>query len=496
MNRTLLPLLAILAALPAAAGAQELLTLDQALRTAEGHAYSNRIAAGESAERRAQPLAALPGILPSVRVETGWMRTTDPIGAFGTALRHRDIGQEDFAPDRLNRPDPVGTWTASLVLEQPLLNLDAHAGRVAASRAAAATGAAEGWTRASVRLDVIKAYWGAVLAEERVTTLEAAVRAAQGHVRQARSMVEQGLATRSDALLAEVKAGELDADLLDARGRAGLARRELATVLGRPEERDFLLPERLPGVGAVRDLLGGAELIASAPESAPGLTGSAPAGPGGGAGESSPPMASTVPSGDAPAAMEARADVRAARLAASAARADVARARSLYLPRINAFARYDWYSADAPFDADESWTAGVMASWSPFAGAGNLAEVRGAGARDATARARREAAEAAALLDLERSRTELEVALGRLAIAERAVEQSAEAHRIVERKYEGGLATVVELLDAAAVETRSRMERSGATWASLAAGAERLRALGRDPGELSLSNQSNPEVGP
>ncbi len=45
----------------------------------------------------------------------------------------------------------------------------------------------------------------------------------------------------------------------------------------------------------------------------------------------------------------------------------------------------------------------------------------------------------------------------RLDIAERAVLQSAEAHRIVTRKYAGGIATVVELFDAVAAETGSRL---------------------------------------
>jgi outer membrane protein TolC len=78
----------------------------------------------------------------------------------------------------------------------------------------------------------------------------------------------------------------------------------------------------------------------------------------------------------------------------------------------------------------------------------------------------------------------LQVALARLAIAERAVAQSAEAHRIVGRKYEGGLAQVAELLDAQAVETQSALGFSQARWSAIVAAAERQRALGRDPAFL------------
>src|SRR5690606_10117453 len=91
-----------------------------------------------------------------------------------------------------------------------------------------------------------RAYYGAVLAAEKVTTLTAALEAARAHVRQAESMVEQGIVTRSDALLAQVRAGEVEAALIEARGDASLAKRQLATLLGSPGDTSFTLPAHLP----------------------------------------------------------------------------------------------------------------------------------------------------------------------------------------------------------------------------------------------------------
>ena len=53
----------------------------------------------------------------------------------------------------------------------------------------------------------------------------------------------------------------------------------------------------------------------------------------------------------------ARADVQAATLARSAARADALRAKSLYLPRVNGFARYDWNDPSGFFANERSWTS-------------------------------------------------------------------------------------------------------------------------------------------
>ena len=115
--------------------------------------------------------------------------------------------------------------------------------------------------------------------------------------------------------------------------------------------------------------------------------------------------------------------------------------------------------------------------------------MRDARARSDAARAQADAAQANAQLELEQTRTALKVALARLSIAERAVAQSAEAHRIVGRKYEGGLAQVVELLDAQAVETQSALGFSQARWSTIVAAAERRRALGRDPGSLEALDE-------
>ncbi|MDE3054229.1 MAG: hypothetical protein KGJ70_10115, partial [Gemmatimonadota bacterium] len=96
-----------------------------------------------------------------------------------------------------------------------------------------------------------------------------------------------------------------------------------------------------------------------------------------------------------------------------------------------------------------------------------------------------QAADAQARLQVAQTRVELAVALRRLALAELSAAQAVEAHRIVTRKYEGGLATVVELLDAAAADARSAVELQAARYGVIAADAARRLALGRDPASLA-----------
>jgi outer membrane protein TolC len=438
------PAAAALLAVPAAAAQH--LTLADALRRADTAAYANRAAAGQQADQAGRRTAALRGILPTLRAEGGFVRTTDPLGAFGATLRQRGVSLASFDPARLNYPPPTGNWGTALVAEVPLVNVDAWAGRRAADHAAAAGAAGMSWTRLATRAGVVRAYYGAVLAAEAVGTLAAATAAAHGHVRQAEAMVREGMATRSDALLAAVQAGELDAGLAEARAEALDARRRLAMLLGAVSDTGFVLPERLPDAGRIRAHV--------APDTA-----SAPAGP--------------------------RADVEAAGRGRDAAHADAVRARAAYLPRVNSFARLDWNAPTGLFAGDESWTVGLMVSWTPFAGASEIGDIRSAAGREAAARAMAEAAAARAVVEDAETRAALQVALTRLEIAARAVDQAAEAHRIVTRKYAGGLAGVVELLDAAAVETSSALAFSRARFTALAAVAARRQAVGSDPGALA-----------
>jgi len=434
--------LLLLAGLAGPAAAQSPLRLEQALARAEQSGYANRIAAGSAGAQSGQAMAPLRGILPSVRLESGYTRTTDPLNAFGFTLRQRAVTAAAFAPARLNDPETAGNLMTGVVVEQPLFNADAWLGRKAAVDAREAARAAERWTRTTTALDVFRAYWGAVLAAEQVSTLRVAVEAAHAHVRQAESMVRQGMATRSDALLASVKAGEVEAMLLRAESDVGLAKRGLALLMGNPDDTGFTLPDSLPPADRVRLM---AALAAA--DSAP---------------------------------LEARADVVAASHARDAARADARRAGALYLPRLNGFGRIDWNTPDTPFGGKSAWTLGVMLTWSPFAGGSELAEIRAAAGRKTSAAAMADAAHAEASLEFARASESQTVALARLDIAERAVAQAREAHRIVARKYDGGLATISELFDAAAVETATDLGFSAARFDTIVAAAERRRAQGLD----------------
>ena len=422
------------------------LTLAEALRRAERAAYANRGARAAADAQRAVANSALRGVLPSIGADAALLRTTDPINAFGFALKQREVSMASFNPATLNDPAAVTNYAAGLTLQQPLVNGDAWAGLKAARAAAAATDQQAAWTRVSTSAQVVQAYYGAVVAGDMARTLQAAERSAREHVRAAELALANGLVTKSDALLAKVRAGEIEAQRIEADSRARLARRQLALVLGTPGDTLFVLPDSLPRA-----------------------------------------VAPSVPSADT----ALRADVKAARLAQDAAKYDRLRAGASLLPRLNSFARYEWNSPARMGEGKPMWTLGAMLSWSLFGGGAELADVQAATARARGAAVQAEGAQAAAALERDDADASWRVAEARAAIADTSVTQSDEALRIVRRKYEGGLAAISELLDAAAANTQARLMRADARYKLITAAAARLKAWGGDPAALAVLDSDN-----
>jgi outer membrane protein len=455
-------LMAAVSALPMRAQSAPL-SLGDAIREADQRAFGNRIATATTAGDRARARLPLKGILPSARVEAGVVRTTDPIGAFGTTLRQRLVTPAAFEPAKLNYPSAVTNALGGLVLEVPLMNGDAWLGLRAARAAADASTAAGEWASVSTRTDVVRAYYGAILAEAKAGVLAQAQQAADAGVRQVRSMVAQGLVTKADALQASVRASDVAAQLLGARSDALSARQQLALLLGRTTAELPTLPDALPDDAAVMAL-------ATHDTAAVGASSAAA-----GAGE----LRDAV-----------RDDVRAAQAGVLAATTDRRRAASTMLPRVNGFARYDWNDPRTLYAGQKNWTVGVMASWSLFGGNAELADVAVTSARADAARAGLDAARAQSRLERDDAARRLTLSLQRLTLARDAADQSREAHRLVQKRYDGGLATIAELLAAESSATGTALAHAAARYAVIDAIATWRRASGGDPAALTALDHS------
>jgi outer membrane protein TolC len=124
-------------------------------------------------------------------------------------------------------------------------------------------------------------------------------------------------------------------------------------------------------------------------------------------------------------------------------------ARSGYLPEVDTFATYQMNSKDVPFSSDnDSWTAGVSLKWQLFDGFKRCREKdRAIAARSAVAEMHENWVRAVTY-QVKESLMRREEMGRRLDVARHSLEDAEETVRLLTKRFDNSLATMVELLDA------------------------------------------------
>ncbi len=132
-------------------------------------------------------------------------------------------------------------------------------------------------------------------------------------------------------------------------------------------------------------------------------------------------------------------------------------ARSEYLPTVGAFASYQLNAKDAPFTSDnDAWTAGVSLKWNLFDGFRRGSERKRALSGQSAAREMLESTTQEVRYQLKESYIRREEAAKRLEVTRHALLDAEETVRLLAKRYENSLATLVELLDAQTALNQTR----------------------------------------
>jgi len=360
----------------------------------------------------ADALGAWRGFLPQVQLGEFFLRSDDALSAFGFKLQNRGVTMADFSPTVLNNPGETNNFITRAQLLQPIFNggmgIYGKQAANAASRAAALQHRRAGET---VRFHAIQAFEGLRLALAYEDVVAAAVRSAEGHVRQAQSMVEAEMATEADLLQARVYLSTLEQQLIEVRNMAALAGENLKLLTATATD--------LP--------------LAADPD--PGAD-----------------HAGALPADLDVRIVEERSDLLAHREQAAAAGKMVGVARGAVLPHVNLSLQKDWYSHDDLFGSNaDSWSLGVYATMG--FGVQNVGEIR-------KAKAQSRAAEYLAEFETRKARVQAteawlnaRAAHEKVLVATDGVAAARAGLRIVTNQYREGLADMVNLLDTQAAAT-------------------------------------------
>lgn len=424
-----------LLAVPAAAGAQIAadpapLSLAEAVRLAVANHWLVGAADARAEAATGNLDLARSRRLPRLSVDLGYTRSTNPVVVFGTLLRQEAFGPANFAVDSLNEPDPLSSWSATVQATQALW----AGGRIrhavdAARLTAEATAAAASRTRHEVARDAVRAWSDAVLARYQLRVAGEVLATARAHVELAADLHESGLALRADVLQARLRASEAEEVVVRAESAVEVSAAALNLALGRSIDTPIVLPDALP-----------------IPPPEPGRYGAA-----GAAAPDADALAQALAS-----AGGARPDLESAALRLAAARAGVALAHSGRLPELGLAGSAEANDPDFFGFQGTNWTVAAVARWTIFDGAENRA-------REAAARAQAHEAESmhamlgqTVKLQVRAAWSERRTARQRLEQALAAIAMATESLRTVEDRYREGMVTVVELLDAQTMLTRSR----------------------------------------
>jgi outer membrane protein TolC len=390
--------------------------------------------------------------MPKVNLSMTGTYTNDALNAFGLKLSQRqatfgDFGAGEFnpadpnvlkiAPRDLNHPGGTGNINTRIEVLVPVYNggmVESYVRQARAYTRAAQAGDAH--ARQMLIKNVLMAYQGVHTARAYVKVGEQAQAASEEYVRITERLLQQGMAVKSDVLTAKVHLDDVKLQLARARNAEAAALDQLHLLLGMPLEAPLDVGPELAPLPLQGEL---PELQQKAKDAHPAL--------------------------------------QAMRHQLEGVTANVDVARAGLLPQFNVMLRQDWNDQALGFESSSYTVAGVL-SWNAFDAGGTSAAVdRAQAARIETAAKLRQAEEGIQFQVREALRKSRE-ADEAVAARELAAEQADEAQRLVKKRYENGLATMVELLAAQTQLDKAQADLVAARYEQVVQRAELKRAVG------------------
>lgn len=443
MRLTTFPLAALAALLiasPSRTSAQEPLTLDEAVRMALQNNPSLRAQEDAADAAHARTGQARAGWFPRIDFSQGFVRGNNPVYVFGTLLTQRRFTAASFALNQLNTPVPLDNFQTRLETQLSLFDSGQTRLRVrAARRQETAADFETAQARQDLILRVVQAYYSVVVARENLATAREALKTAQASEDRARNLEKAGLVVSSDFLIAQVFRAQMEERAIRAENQLALSRMTLGRELG-------LGPQVLrEPVDTLREPSG----IALSPDD----------------------YEKT--------ALAGRPALKAAELQQRAAEDNRKLATAQLGPRVGLFADVERDAQTLGSRSGTNWTAGAKLEFNIFAGGADRYRLAEADARKRQAADQLEWLRSGVRLEVRQAYLDVVAAQRRADAARASVSQAAESLRILQNRYEAGLASITDLLRAQTAHLEARTTYLAALHDWQVARAQLERAAGR-----------------
>lgn len=357
---------------------------------------------------REKTLQARSGAIPQVQVSEQFSHTTNPMWAFGTRLNQQSITAMDFAPDRLNDPDSITNYASVLSVTWPVYDsgqtwyglqqarLNQESAIVSKDRA-----------KQQVTAGTIIAYIQVLLARENQQVLDQLLKTAKSHLKLIQSRYNGGFVAKSDLLRAQVHIADLEQQIVEAQSQTDIARCRLNISMGIGTDIYYTLVSPL---------------------------------------EPGNPVSGSLDSWIS-AALSNRPDLKQLKLQEQIAQKEIDKSRSLRYPSVNLTGNYEINSEDFE-NTGANYTIGAIVSVPLFTGGRIPAKIRAATINLKQIQTMLKAMEQQVCGEARQAFFNAQSAWNRIRVAWAAIGQSEESLRIVKNRYQNGLFTITDLLDA------------------------------------------------
>ncbi len=354
--------------------------------------------------------------LPVLQFSENFIRSNNPVFVFGSLLEQARFGASNFALPGLNNPDSLSNYRTALTLKMPVFDQWRSSTRI--NQAKFLQRQAEAQTdqvHQQLRYEVLKSFYGVLLAEAGKEVADEAVKLAQADIKRSRDRMDAGVAVASDLLAAEVQLAEFRQQQIQAEGEIVTARAALNTVLGLPIE----TPQKIAGELAEKT------------------------------------FSVSVQDELMEEALRHRPDYSRAGLALSSSREGVRAARGENLPRFDVYTSFGTSGRNL-WSGSGDYLVGASLSFN-LLDFGRSARINRARAAETMAMSEQQHLANQIRLEVVRANQQYLTARERLVVAGRVINHATEALRIVQDRYNEGLTTITEVLRAETALVRARL---------------------------------------
>ena len=359
-------------------------------------------------------------LLPHVTFSETATRGDDPVYVFGSRLRQQHFGQADFALNQLNTPLPYGNFATRFGGTWNLFDSFASwHGIDRAKEMNMAAGHQLERTDQEILFRVVQAYYGVLLAGKQLEVAEQAETTAKSIKDRSQVRFDAGLVVESDLLSSKVRLASREQELIRGRNNLEFARAQLNTAMGVAVGTPYQPADGFTQQNLTANSLSDLEQKALA----------------------------------------TRPDLKRIEAQQSAEELSVAIARSSFGPRLNAFA--GWEIDNPTFLAGgggNNWLGGIELQIDLFQGGAKRAALSRERANAEKIAALKQAASDAVRLEVRQAYYDQDASRQQMEVARSAITLAQESLRIDQDRYDSGLRTITDLLEAEEAARRTQAD--------------------------------------